>query len=92
MIALTIRNILFSKWYNEESKNESKLEIYRSNFNSPAIFQPIVNPKANKNIALIIITGSLNITQKHTLKAIEKHLQKIAADTELTIVYIDEGS
>ncbi len=62
-----------------------------NNHSTAEASEKIANPKEEKNIAFII-TGSLNITQKHTLKAIEKHLQKIAADTELTIVDIDEGS
>ncbi|MDJ0517146.1 MAG: pentapeptide repeat-containing protein [Trichodesmium sp. MO_231.B1] len=54
--------------------------------------EKIANPKEEIDIEFII-TGSLKKTiDKRKLKAIEKHLQKIADDVELTIVDIDEGS
>jgi len=54
--------------------------------------EKIGNPKEEIDIEFII-TGSLKKTiDKRKLKAIEKHLQKIADDVELTIVDIDEGS
>ncbi|NES04743.1 MAG: pentapeptide repeat-containing protein [Okeania sp. SIO2F4] len=54
--------------------------------------EKIANPKEEIEIEFII-TGSLKKTiDKRKLKAIEKHLQKIADDVELTIVDVDEGS
>ncbi|NEP40749.1 MAG: pentapeptide repeat-containing protein, partial [Okeania sp. SIO2H7] len=83
---------------NEESSRGDKNIIIQVNNNHSTAdaSEKIPNPKEEKNIALaFIITGSLNITHELTLKVIEKHLQKIAADAddaELTIVDVDEGS
>ncbi|NEQ37574.1 MAG: hypothetical protein F6K40_15380 [Okeania sp. SIO3I5] len=56
------------------------------------VSKKIGNPKEEIDIEFII-TGSLKKTiDKRKLKAIEKHLQKIADDVELTIVDIDKGS
>lgn len=46
----------------------------------------------NKGKATFVFTGTINIVDEKLLKALEAHLRKIAKDTELTIIKVEEGS